>query len=101
MKELIEMVVDFEQDKTVFIWTQTDSRGAWSRVALEPSAAAAAAPAAGGAAAPAPLADGKFGDVLWRVSWSVAGNVLAVSSGAFSFPFSVFPSSPFLSSGAD
>lgn len=25
--------------------------------------------------------DGKFGDVVWRVSWSISGNVLAVSSG--------------------
>ncbi|GAA6023740.1 hypothetical protein JCM10207_000241 [Rhodosporidiobolus poonsookiae] len=63
------------QDKTVFIWTQTDSRSAWHRTALEPTPAA---PAAG---QPAPAADGKFGDVVWRVSWSVAGNVLAVSSG--------------------
>ncbi|GAA5835269.1 hypothetical protein JCM11251_006665 [Rhodosporidiobolus azoricus] len=67
------------QDKAVYIWTQTDPRGAWSRTALEPTASSAAPPA--GQAPPAPAGDGKFGDVVWRVSWSVAGNVLAVSSG--------------------
>ncbi|GAA6032855.1 hypothetical protein JCM8097_000830 [Rhodosporidiobolus ruineniae] len=66
------------QDKTVYIWTQTDSRAAWSRTTLEPSSAASAAPAAQGGA---PAGEGKFGDVVWRVSWSGAGNVLAVSSG--------------------
>ena len=35
-------------------------------------------PAAPGAA-PAPA--GKFPDVVWRVSWSLAGNILAVSCG--------------------
>lgn len=59
------------QDKTVFIWTQDSPRAPWSKVALEPT------PTAGVAS------DGKFGDVVWRVSWSVSGNVLAVSSGAF------------------
>ncbi|BGP12714.1 hypothetical protein JCM10213_008852 [Rhodosporidiobolus nylandii] len=63
------------QDKTVYIWTQTDPRGAWSRVALEPSPSP---PAAG---QPPASGDGKFADAVWRVSWSVAGNVLAVSSG--------------------
>ncbi|GAA5850257.1 hypothetical protein JCM8547_001063 [Rhodosporidiobolus lusitaniae] len=67
------------QDKTVYIWTQSDSRGAWSRVALEPTSQQPAA-ATGGAAPPAAEA-GKFADAVWRVSWSVAGNVLAVSSG--------------------
>lgn len=46
------------QDKMVFVWTQDGAQGQWSRSAL-------------------PV----FGDVVWRVSWSVAGNVLAVSSG--------------------
>ncbi len=42
----------------MFVWTQDGGRGEWSRSALP-----------------------TFGDVVWRVSWSVAGNVLAVSSG--------------------
>lgn len=46
------------QDKTVFLWTQDSPQGAWNRSALP-----------------------TFADVVWRVSWSVAGNVLAVSSG--------------------
>lgn len=50
------------QDKTVFLWTQDSPTAQWSRSAL-----------------PA------FGDVVWRVSWSVAGNVLAVSSGEWPF----------------
>ncbi|KAM0755575.1 WD40 repeat-like protein [Meredithblackwellia eburnea MCA 4105] len=60
------------QDKAVYIWTQSSPRAPWTRTALEPSSA----PATG-----APPGDGKFGDVVWRVSWSVSGNVLAVSSG--------------------
>ena len=31
-----------------------------------------------GAVSPAP---GKFPDVVWRVSWSLAGNILAISCG--------------------
>lgn len=42
----------------MFVWTQDGAQGQWSRSALP-----------------------TFGDVVWRVSWSVAGNVLAVSSG--------------------
>ncbi|GAA6061681.1 hypothetical protein JCM10212_005973 [Sporobolomyces blumeae] len=75
------------QDKTVYIWTQPDSHSPWTRTALEPTSPSAQqqpqqqqqqqqqAPTStsGG--------EGKFGDVVWRVSWSVAGNVLAVSSG--------------------
>ena len=76
------------QDKTVLIWTQSDPRSAWNRTALEPTASQAAA---GGAGAQqqqqqqqqAPPEEGKFADAVWRVSWSVAGNVLAVSSGAY------------------
>jgi hypothetical protein len=70
-----------KQDKTVYIWTQDSARAPWSKVALEPTNVA---PTAGGAPAGA---EGKFGDVVWRVSWSVSGNVLAVSSGQSSlFP---------------
>lgn len=66
------------QDKTVFIWTQSDARSAWSKVALEP------APQQQQGQGQQQQADGKFPDAVWRVSWSVAGNVLAVSSGASS-----------------
>lgn len=62
------------QDKTVFIWTQDSPSAPWSKVALEPKMSPG--PAAG---------EGKFSDVVWRVSWSVSGNVLAVSSGQSSF----------------
>ena len=60
----------------VYIWTQQSSRAPWTKAALEP--ASTANPSAGGT----PAGDGKFADVVWRVSWSVSGNVLAVSSGA-------------------
>ncbi|CEQ38749.1 SPOSA6832_00189, partial [Sporobolomyces salmonicolor] len=71
------------QDKTVYIWTQTDSQSPWTRTALEPSSSTTSAPSQPGQQPPASGGEGKFGDVVWRVSWSVAGNVLAVSSGAF------------------
>lgn len=75
------------QDKTVLIWTQSDPRSAWNRTALEPATAPQAAAATSGAGAgqqqqQASPEEGKFADAVWRVSWSVAGNVLAVSSGA-------------------
>lgn len=47
------------QDKTVLIWTQTAPGAAWEKVSLQE----------------------RFPDVVWRVSWSLSGNVLAVSSG--------------------
>ncbi|VDB96843.1 unnamed protein product [Peniophora sp. CBMAI 1063] len=59
------------QDKTVFIWTKDTPNAPWVKTPLDPSALDGAA---GGAA-------GKFPDVVWRVSWSLAGNVLAVSCG--------------------
>ncbi|SCZ90100.1 BZ3500_MvSof-1268-A1-R1_Chr1-3g01776 [Microbotryum saponariae] len=63
------------QDKTVYIWTQDSPRATWNKVALEPTPSA---PTQAGAGAGG---EGKFGEVVWRVSWSVSGNVLAVSSG--------------------
>ncbi|KAJ1679881.1 GTPase-activating protein S13 [Spiromyces aspiralis] len=49
------------QDKTVLIWTQDASApGEWKQQ---------------------PLTNNLFGDVVWRVSWSLSGNVLAVSCG--------------------
>lgn len=71
------------QDRTVLIWTQDSLNSPWTKTALEPTPAAASATssAAGGAAQPAAAAPGKFPDTVWRVSWSVSGNVLAVSCG--------------------
>lgn len=73
------------QDKAVLVWTQPDARSAWTRSQLDPSGTPAALPqqqqGQQGQQQQQPV-EGKFGDVVWRVSWSVAGNVLAVSSGA-------------------
>ncbi|KAI0696968.1 protein transporter SEC13 [Cerioporus squamosus] len=65
------------QDKTVLIWTKDSLTAPWVKTALDPSSASVSPTQAGGAAAPA----GKFPDVVWRVSWSLAGNILAVSCG--------------------
>lgn len=67
------------QDKTVLIWTKDSPTSPWVKTALDPSLSTLS-PSAGGAAA-APTSVGKFPDVVWRVSWSVAGNILAVSCG--------------------
>ena len=51
-------IASASEDKTVRIWTQDASgAGNWTSTTLE------------------------FGAVLWRVSWSLSGNVLAVSQG--------------------
>jgi len=50
-----DTIASCAQDGTVIIWTSTGS--AWNAKPLEP----------------------KFSDVVWRVSWSVTGNILAVS----------------------
>ncbi|KAE8850553.1 hypothetical protein PTNB85_00969 [Pyrenophora teres f. teres] len=50
-------IASASQDKTVIIWTCSDLRGEWKRTKLDVDAAA------------------------WRVSWSLSGNVLAVSTG--------------------
>lgn len=53
------------QDRTVLIWSQANSGAPWTCTPLQP----------GGK-------DGiHFPDTVWRVSWSVSGNVLAVSCG--------------------
>jgi protein transport protein SEC13 len=52
------------QDRVVLVWTRDVGEGGWKKTALQPE---------GGA--------GVFPDVVWRVSWSSAGNVLAVSCG--------------------
>lgn len=59
------------QDRTVLIWTQDSPTAAWTKTALTPTPASGAAAASGN----------KFPDTVWRVSWSVSGNVLAVSCG--------------------
>lgn len=46
------------QDRTVVIWTKDSPSSPWQKTSLE-----------------------KFPDVVWRVSWSLAGNILAVSCG--------------------
>lgn len=66
-------LITFQQDKTVLIWTKDSPTAPWVKTALDPSASTTA---------PTPAtASGKFLDVVWRVSWSVAGNILAVSCG--------------------
>lgn len=61
------------QDKTVLIWTKDTPTSPWTKTALDPtSISPTGAP---------PAAPGKFPDVVWRVSWSLAGNILAVSCG--------------------
>lgn len=53
------VIASCSQDQTVLLWTQTEANGNWSKTAL----------------------DYKFSATVWRVSWSVTGNILAVSCG--------------------
>ena len=62
----------------MIIWTKDTPTSPWVKTALDPSTAAAS-PTMGAALPPPPA--GKFPDVVWRVSWSLAGNLLAVSCG--------------------
>ncbi|WFD07606.1 GTPase-activating protein S13 [Malassezia vespertilionis] len=55
------------QDRTVFIWSQDGQGAPWTKTALQPKSN--------------PADPSKFPDTVWRVSWSVSGNVLAVSCG--------------------
>lgn len=57
------------QDKTVLIWTKDSPTASWVKTTLDPSIGVPGA------------TPGKFPDVVWRVSWSLAGNILAVSCG--------------------
>jgi len=67
------------QDKAVYIWMQDAPRTTtWTKTALEPSTPAPTSQP--GSATPVTTV-GKFADVVWRTSWSVTGQVLAVSSG--------------------
>ncbi|KAF8224907.1 protein transporter SEC13 [Tricholoma matsutake] len=59
------------QDKTVLIWTKDTPTSPWVKTALDPSSVLTSPTSA----------PGKFPDVVWRVSWSLAGNLLAVSCG--------------------
>lgn len=52
-------IASASQDKTVIIWTQ-EGNEPWKKKLLKTD---------------------KFADVVWRVSWSLSGNVLAVSGG--------------------
>jgi len=54
----INIVASCSEDKTVLIWTQTEAGGVWQPTLLN-----------------------VFDAPVWRVSWSVTGNILAVSSG--------------------
>ncbi|KIK69017.1 hypothetical protein GYMLUDRAFT_188436 [Collybiopsis luxurians FD-317 M1] len=67
------------QDKTVLIWTKDTPSSPWVRTALDPSSALTSPTPAPGTTTPG--TSGKFPDVVWRVSWSLAGNLLAVSCG--------------------
>ncbi|KAF8516508.1 protein transporter SEC13 [Gautieria morchelliformis] len=56
------------QDKTVLIWIKDAPTAPWTKTALDPSSMSGAS-------------SNRFPDVVWRVSWSLAGNILAVSCG--------------------
>jgi protein transport protein SEC13 len=58
------------QDRTVCVWVRDAPGGQWVRSVLDPSSSGEAS-----------ATGGKFPDVVWRVSWSLAGNLLAVSCG--------------------
>jgi len=63
------------QDRTVLIWTKDTPTSPWVKTPLDPSSTLTSPTST------APLPAGKFPDVVWRVSWSLAGNLLAVSCG--------------------
>ena len=52
------------QDRVVNVWTQDGAKGTWKQHTLDPSGNG-----------------GKFNGPIWRVSWSIGGNVLAVTAG--------------------
>ncbi|KAJ7209511.1 WD40-repeat-containing domain protein [Mycena pura] len=58
------------QDRTVCVWVKDAPNGQWVRSVLDPASTG-----------DGPATGGKFPDVVWRVSWSLAGNLLAVSCG--------------------
>ena len=52
------IIASCSEDRTVYIWKQTEKNGVWT-----------------------PTCMNTFDAPVWRVSWSVTGNVLAVSTG--------------------
>ena len=70
----LSYIATASHDRTVLVWTKDAPGAPWVKTALDPSATIVSP--AGGAPAP-----GRFPDVVWRVSWSLAGNLLAVSCG--------------------
>ena len=64
----------------MLIWTKDSPAAPWVKTALDPSTLDAATTTTTGATTTTTTA-GKFPDVVWRVSWALAGNVLAVSCG--------------------
>ena len=69
------------QDRTVLIWTKDGPNAQWQKTALDPSTISSSVSTAPGGGPAPPAQPGKFPDVVWRVSWSLAGNILAVSCG--------------------
>lgn len=67
------------QDRQVIIWTQDAPGQKWQSKVLDPLPYLSSN--APGANPTNQAQEGKFPDVVWRVSWSVTGNVLAVSAG--------------------
>lgn len=55
-----QYIASCSQDKTVLIWSKDNDAAAWKKNELKSDV---------------------FGDVVWRVSWSPFGNVLAVATG--------------------
>ncbi|KAJ3191054.1 GTPase-activating protein S13 [Irineochytrium annulatum] len=53
-------IASCSQDKTVLVWSQEVAGGPWTKKSLQKE---------------------PFPDVVWRVSWSTSGNILAVSCG--------------------
>ncbi|KAL3230168.1 Protein transport protein SEC13 [Nakaseomyces bracarensis] len=53
-------IASVSQDRTCNIWTQENNKGPWKRTILTAE---------------------EFPDVLWRASWSLSGNILAISGG--------------------
>ena len=72
------------QDRRVFIWTKDGEQKKWEKVALDAGGLEGNANSEGAFVFldwlfVDGLVDGKFPSVVWRVSWSLAGNILAVS----------------------
>lgn len=71
------------QDKQVIVWTQDGPGQGWNRKLLNPLPYLSPSPAGAGSATTttAGMEENKFPEPVWKVSWSVTGNVLAVSAG--------------------